>query len=407
MTDMEGMKQIYGSGGISAFFTRKKRLETLFSSRFSDVPDVWFSSSGRVEVIGNHTDHNGGKVIVGAITCDILAAVSGREDGVVEICAEEFHPIKFSLDDLSPKEGERGKSISLARGVAHALSRYGKLRGFRACTHGNIFRGAGVSSSAAFEVLVAEIFNVLSFDGRLTPMQKARAGQYAENVFFGKPCGLLDQGGIALGGLHLMDFQNAEDPIAAPLPPLKNYSLIMTNTGGSHAGLTKHYALIRSEMEAVASFFQKRVLCEVAFPEFLSRIPELRKKFGERAVLRALHFFEENVRVERAANALLHGDKRSFLAQVRKSGESSLSCLQNTHVAGSETQPVVLAMRLSERIVKEGAFRMQGGGFAGTVIAFLPKGEEGKYVHEMSRVFGKENVHRTEIRATGARQLEI
>ena len=357
--------------------------------------------------MGNHTDHNGGKVLVSAISCDVMAAVSPRSDGNVVIASGAYYPIRFSVHDLSVRERERGRSISLVRGILRYLSGLGySFGGFSCVTHSNIFRGAGVSSSAAFEVLIAEIVNELYLGGRLPAMDKARAGMYAENDYFGKPCGLLDQAGIALGGLNEIDFSSRE-PLVAPVPAPEGYRLVLTNTGGSHAKLTNHYADIRREMGEVAAFFHKKYLFELSERDLLEALPELRQKVSDRAVLRAFHFFEENKRVELAARALREGDTALFFEQVLSSGESSLKYLQNCFIPGDTFEPVVIALKLSEKVLRGGAYRMMGGGFTGTVLAFCPAGGEERYSREMARVFGKENVFVTDLRAEGACALSV
>lgn len=374
-------------------------------------PEKFFSSPGRTEIIGNHTDHNGGKVIVAAIDCDILAAVGRREDGVVEICSKGFRPVRFRLSDTSPRRAEAGRSASLARGVAEGIRRrgyrVGKMGGFSAYTESTVFRGAGVSSSAAFEILVAEIFNVLFLDGALSPVDKAEIGHFAENVCFGKPCGLLDQSGVAFGGLNKMDFSDPAKPLVSPLPPLNGYSLVLVNAGGSHSALTKYYADIRREMEETAAFFGKRILREVREEEFLDALPALKGRVSERAILRAAHFFAENRRTDGAADALLRGDVSAFLRLLRESGESSQKYLQNCFVPGSDVQPVNLALWLSSRLLKEGGYRLHGGGFAGTILACVREEEREGYVREMSRVLGKENVFRARVRDSGTAEVGL
>lgn len=403
---MKNIREVYGCDAQTVL-TRAKSLEAFFVSKFGERPKHYISSSGRAEIVGNHTDHNLGKVLVGAISCDILAAVSPRTDGIVEICAEDFQPVRFSVSDLKRQERENHRSSALVRGVLKALSdRQYPIGGFSAVTHSTVFRGAGVSSSAAFEVLIAEIINVLYADGKITPLEAAEAGKFAENVYFGKPCGLLDQTGVALGGMNAVDFYG-ENLRIERVPVLKGYSLVLTNTGGSHAALTGHYAAITEEMKAVASFFQKSVLREVKREEFEAAIPELRKRVSDRAILRATHFYAENERVDRAVEALKRGDKRQFFKQVRSSGSSSLTYLQNAYVAGETSQPLVLGVATASRLVKDGAFRLMGGGFTGTVLAFLPEGGEAQYIAEMGRIFGKENVHLTFIRPCGACEFAI
>ena len=401
---MQGYSELYGGEGARS---RKGRLAAEFKEQFGEAPAYFFSSPGRAEIVGNHTDHNGGKVLVSAISCDVMAAVSPRSDGNVVIASGAYYPIRFSVHDLSVRERERGRSISLVRGILRYLSGLGySFGGFSCVTHSNIFRGAGVSSSAAFEVLIAEIVNELYLGGRLPAMDKARAGMYAENDYFGKPCGLLDQAGIALGGLNEIDFSSRE-PLVAPVPAPEGYRLVLTNTGGSHAKLTNHYADIRREMGEVAAFFHKKYLFELSERDLLEALPELRQKVSDRAVLRAFHFFEENKRVELAARALREGDTALFFEQVLSSGDSSLKYLQNCFIPGDTFEPVVIALKLSEKVLRGGAYRMMGGGFTGTVLAFCPAGGEERYSREMARVFGKENVFVTDLRAEGACALSV
>ena len=401
---MQGYSELYGGEGARS---RKGRLAAEFKEQFGEAPAYFFSSPGRAEIVGNHTDHNGGKVLVSAISCDVMAAVSPRSDGNVVIASGAYYPIRFSVHDLSVRERERGRSISLVRGILRYLSgRSYSFGGFSCVTHSNIFRGAGVSSSAAFEVLIAEIVNELYLGGRLPAMDKARAGMYAENDYFGKPCGLLDQAGIALGGLNEIDFSSRE-PLVTPVPAPEGYRLVLTNTGGSHAKLTNHYADIRREMGEVAAFFHKKYLFELSERDLLEALPELRQKVSDRAVLRAFHFFEENKRVELAARALQEGDTALFFEQVLSSGESSLKYLQNCYIPGDTFEPVVIALKLSEKVLRGGAYRMMGGGFTGTVLAFCPAGGEERYSREMARVFGKENVFVTDLRAEGACALSV
>lgn len=365
-----------------------------------------FSSPGRAEILGNHTDHNHGLVIVAAISCDIVAAVRKRDDGKVKICSEGYPPFVVDLSDTERKPRETGTSVALTRGVARYLQEKGfSLSGFTAYLTSNVFKGAGVSSSAAYEVLIAEIFNALCLDGRLTPFEKAVAAQYAENVYFGKPCGLLDQSGIAIGSLVRIDFADPANPLTQKLGGIDGYNLVITNTGGNHASLTPHYAAIRKEMEAVAAEFGKTVLRDVPYEEFFGRIPELRTKVGGRAVLRALHFYEENERVERAAKALTEKDFSAFLAAVDGSGLSSETRLQNCMVPGETEQSVVLGIEVSRRILKDGAVRVHGGGFAGSVLAVVSERETPSYEKEMAELFGKENVFRADVRPLGTAEL--
>lgn len=392
----------YGKGYEPEKDQRAERLISTFKNTVGAAPQYIFSSPGRAEVLGNHTDHNHGKVIVAAINCDVLCAVSPTTDGKIIVYSEGFKPISLSVNDLKPNQKEYGTSLALVRGVAAKLTEYGyKIGGFTACATSNIFRGAGVSSSAAFEVLIAEIFNMLYLDGKLTPMQKAVVAQYAENVYFGKPCGILDQSGIALGSLSMLDFNSPENPVTRTLTPPDGYTFVLTNTGGDHAKLTEHYAAIRVEMEKVAAFFGKKVLREVDYSDFLDNIPQIRKAVSDRAVLRAFHFFKENERVEKAERALSENDAESFLAQVSGSGESSIAVLQNCYVPAATEQPVVLAIEYSRSIVKNGAFRVHGGGFAGSMLGIIPNDQTEHYVSAMKKVFGESNVFTARVRPTG------
>lgn len=378
-----------------------------FRTVYKREPTHWFSSPGRAEIVGNHTDHQAGKVLVSAISCDMIAAVGLRDDDTVVLASEGYQPIRISVRDTAMREREKGKSIALVRGVLQYLKTCGyRFGGFSAVTQSDIFRGAGVSSSAAFEILIAEIVNCLYLGGTLTAVKKAEAGMYAENRYYGKPCGLLDQCGIALGGLNLIDFSGREPQITA-VPPLQGYRAVITDTGSSHAALTAHYDDIRREMCEIAACFGKNVLGEVEKSDFFERIPALRTAVSDRAVLRSIHFFEECERADRAAQALENGDVCSFLEQVRLSGESSLKYLQNCYVAGERSQPVTLALYLSEHYLKDGAYRMMGGGFAGSVLAFCPESEAQAYYGAMARVFGADHVYFTNFRLFGTTQLKL
>lgn len=398
----------YGDGfDVEELKPRLAKLLNAFRNNEGADADFLFSSSGRAEILGNHTDHNHGKVLVAAISCDIVAAVKKTDDGLIKICSEGYCPIKFSVNDTAIRENEKGSSTALARGVAEAIKNKGyTIGGFTAYLTSNVFKGAGVSSSAAFEVLVAEIFNDLYLGGKLTAVEKAIISQFSENVYFGKPCGLLDQSGIAIGSLSYLDFKNPTSPEIAKYDMLKGYTLVITNTGGDHASLTAHYAAIRTEMEAVASVFGKKVLREVDYQDFLQNIAMVKAKVSDRAVLRAMHFFEENLRVEKACEALKEGNAKEFLNAVNESGLSSLVRLQNCSVPGEVSQPVILGIELSRSIIKDGAVRVHGGGFAGSILAIVSVEERENYVEKMQRVFGDGNVFTAYVRPTGAQKMQ-
>ena len=397
----------YGEGfDVDLLRPRLAKLLNAFRNNEGCDADFLFSSPGRAEILGNHTDHNHGKVLVASISCDIVAAVKKTDDNTVKICSEGYSPIKFTVDDTSAKSSELGTSIALARGVAEAIKKRGlKIGGFTAYLTSNVFKGAGVSSSAAFEVLVCEIFNDLYLDGCLSPVDKAVISQFSENIYFGKPCGLLDQSGIAIGSLSYLDFKTPTSPEIAKFDMPKGYTLVITNTGGDHATLTPHYAAIRSEMEAVAGCFGKKVLREVDYQDFLQNVNTVRERVNDRAVLRAMHFFEENQRVERACNALEKGDAREFLNAVNESGLSSLIRLQNCSVPAELSQPVILGIELSRSIIKDGAVRVHGGGFAGSILAIVNSNEAEGYASSMKKVFGDDNVFTAHVRPTGTAKM--
>ena len=403
------LKLLYGDNCNEKFFTdRLNNLKAEFLKEENHSPERVYSSSGRAEVLGNHTDHNHGKVMVAAISCDVLACVSKRADGKIKVVSDGYAPITVSLNDLEKRDGEAGTSAALVRGVANAIKQKGlDFGGFTAHCTSNVFKGAGVSSSAAFEVLIAEIINDLYLGGKLSPVEKAVVSQYAENVYFGKPCGLLDQSGIAIGSLTKLDFKTPTNPVIEKLPKIKGYSFVITNTGGDHAKLTPHYAAIRTEMNEVAAFFGKEVLRDVSPDEFTESIHLLKNKVSGRAILRAMHFFDENDRVDTAEKAVKTGDAATFLDCVNKSGLSSLTLLQNCHVPADEAQPVVLGIETSRRIIKDGAVRVHGGGFAGSILAVVSENETDGYIAFMKKIFGDENVFRAEIRTPGTTRIDV
>ncbi len=401
------LSDYYGAGvDTKAATERIEKLKNTFEKFEKRAPEHIFSSSGRAEVLGNHTDHNHGLVLVAAISCDILAAVSKRDDGIIKICSEGYAPFTVDVNDVEVKAKEKGTSVALTRGVVAGIKNRGlSVGGFTAYLNSTVFGGAGVSSSAAYEVLIAEILNALYLDGKLNAVDKAVISQYAENVYFGKPCGLLDQSGIAIGSLSKLDFLVPTEPEIEKLSMIDGYALVITNTGGSHAALTEHYAAIRSEMEAVAAYFGKKVLRDVPEEEFYAKIKDVSEKISGRAALRAMHFYDENKRVIKAADALKNGDKAGFLAAVNGSGLSSLVRLQNCLVPGETEQRVVLGIELSREIIKDGAVRVHGGGFAGSILAIVADGEVGNYTAKMAEVFGKENVFTARVRPLGTAEL--
>lgn len=391
----------YGEGYDKRLEARAKALYERFVSGEGADPEFVFSSPGRAEILGNHTDHNHGKVMVAAINCDILCFASPAADKI-RLFSEGYSPIEIDFSDLSVVKSEYGTSRALVKGVCRALKDRGySFGGFTAYMSSEIFKGAGVSSSAAYEVLICEIINVMYLNGELTPVQKAIISQYSENVYFGKPCGLLDQSGIAIGSLSRLDFLTPEQPQIRKLSAPNGYTLVITNTGGDHAKLTAHYAAIREEMQQIAAYFGKTVLREVPYEQFLDSVKVIKGEFSSRAVMRAMHFYNENARVEKAEAALDNDNVSEFLGCVAASGESSMSVLQNCYVPGSTEQPVALAIEYSKLITKKSVFRVHGGGFAGSVLGFVENGELEAYVQKMGEVFGSANVFKARVRPIG------
>lgn len=374
----------------------------------ADVPCALLSASGRTELSGNHTDHQHGCVLCAAVTLDMTAAVSPRGDMRVNVFSEDFGEIRVNLSVLSPLEGEKGSSNALIRGIAKAMTdKGGELRGFDAYIRSNVPQGSGLSSSAAYEVLIGAIFNELFCGGSFSPTELAIFGQYAENVYFGKPCGLMDQMASALGGVVFIDFENPKEPKAKALEfnfEGAGYSLCITNSGGSHADLTGDYAAITEEMRGVSQFFGKTVLREVEEKSFCNSLAELRKTVSDRAVLRAMHFFEENKRVQQQYSALNEGKTEEYLKLMNQSGHSSEMRLQNIFPTcdGGE-RSLSLALSLSERFLGgEGACRVHGGGFAGTIQAFVPNARALEYKKTMDSVFGSDACCIMAVRPVGA-----
>lgn len=401
------LKLLYGpNADLNYYEDRIEALKRTFIENEGVTPDSLFSSSGRAEILGNHTDHNHGLVMVASISCDVIAWVKATNDSIVKVCSEGYPPVIVDITDLEVKKEEYGLSDALVRGVAKAIIDRGyNIKGFTAYTTSSIFKGAGVSSSAAFEVLVSEIFNSLYLNGALNAVDRAVISQFAENVYFGKPCGLLDQSGISIGSLVKLDFNTPTKPVISQLNAPEGYTLVITNTGGDHASLTEHYAAIRKEMESIAEYFCKKVLRDVPYEEFLTKIPTLKRHFSGRAILRAIHFYNENERVLQAEKALSEGNVKEFLNAVNGSGLSSLVLLQNCMVPADVMQPVVLGIEYSRQIIKDGAVRVHGGGFAGSILAFVNDNEVDGYVSSMKKLFGNDNVFKASIRKVGTTKI--
>ena len=368
---------------------RLLRLVEQFCRQYGDREKVRiFSAPGRTELGGNHTDHQHGRVLAAAVTLDKLAIVAPQEAGPVEI-GSASHPLPpMDWRDLSHYPAERGHSPSMIRGIFAGLQQEGYAAGgFAAVTDSAVPTGSGLSSSAAFELLLGQIQNALYNEGAIPPVALARIGQYAENEYFGKPCGLMDQTASAVGSAVSIDFLCPETPIVERIPcdfARWGMTLYVVNTGGSHADLTEDYAAIPREMKAVAEQFGCRVLREVDPVEFYARLPDLRRKVSDRAILRAMHFFEENERVPRMAATLQQPTAEEYLLEMQKSGESSYQKLQNIYPENPNERGLALALALCEReLMGCGGWRVHGGGFAGTVQALVPKEREESFRQTM------------------------
>ncbi len=366
-----------------------------------------FSAPGRTEVGGNHTDHQRGRVLAAAVNLDVIAVVSANEQNVIRIKSEGYDMDEVDLACLAPNPSERGGSASLIRGIAARFYALGyRVGGFEAYTTSDVLSGSGLSSSAAFEVLVGTILNHLYNEGKIPPVVIAQIGQYAENEFFGKPCGLMDQTASAVGGFVSIDFADPVCPVIHQVTfdlASSGYALCIVNTGGSHADLTADYAAVPAEMKAVAARFGKQQLREVPEDAFYAQIGALRDTVNDRAILRAIHFYNDNTRVTLQAKALEDGDVEQFLRLVTASGRSSFEYLQNVYSPKyPEQQGISLALSLSERVLgAHGAWRVHGGGFAGTVQAFVPYNLLATYKQQMERVFGVDACHVLSVRPVG------
>lgn len=372
-----------------------KKYTELFSNSEDYDDDVCIiSAPGRTEVCGNHTDHQRGEVLAASINDDAIAIVGSGNS--VNIMSEGYPMISFSIDDISKNDNEEGTTVALIKGVLAGCRDKGfSIGGFNAYITSDVLGGSGLSSSAAFETVIGNVISNLYNDGKIDAVTIARIGQYAENHYFGKPCGLMDQMACSVGGLCHIDFASPEEPIIESIDVSLDeygYSLCITDTKGSHADLTPDYAAVPAEMKSIASYFGKNVLKELNENDVLENINSLREKYGDRAVLRAFHFYEENIRVKTAAEALKNHDFNSFLDNISKSGNSSYKYLQNVFTTHDIThQNVSIALCISEMVLGDegGVARVHGGGFAGTIQAFVKNEFVSKYKDSMDSVFGE------------------
>ncbi len=401
---------------VPQLFLRQEERQVLdagFSAAFGSTPTRYFSAPGRTEIGGNHTDHQRGRVLAAAVNLDTKAAV--RPNGLQEIRIQsKGYPMSVvSLDALTPQQSEINATPALIRGVAARFQELGcHVGGFDAYCESTVLPGSGLSSSAAFEVLIGTIINGLFFDGKVSQPEIAQIGQYAENVFFGKPCGLMDQTASAVGNLVTIDFFHKGHPEITPVDfdfSSCGHALCIIDSQASHANLTDEYAAIPGEIRAVCACFGKEVLTEIPEEDFYAAIPTLRQKCGDRAVLRAVHFYQDNARVPMEVDALQKGDFDRFLALVKESGESSWMYLQNVIPAGyKEHQDVAVALALCGHYLQgRGAFRVHGGGFAGTVQAFVPMDLLESFRAGIDSALGSGACHVLSIRPQGGVEMVV
>ena len=353
-------------------------LNTGFRNAFGCEPERYFSAPGRTEIGGNHTDHQRGRVLAGAVNLDTVAAVKVNGTSMIRVLSQGYPLCQVDLHSLEPVEGEKNTTAALIRGVAARFFQLGcQVEGFDAYCRSTVLPGSGLSSSAAFEVLMGTIVNALFFHGSVSQPEIAMIGRYAENVYFGKPCGLMDQTASAVGGMVTIDFAQKDHPVIEPLDfdfASCGHALCIIDSGADHADLTDEYAAVTLEYRALCDHFGKEVLTQVPEEDFYAAIPELRKLCGDRAVMRGIHQYAENKRVQQQVQALRSGDFESFLSLVKESGYSSYMYLQNVIPAGYvQQQDMAVALGLCQHYLQgRGAFRVHGGGFAGTVQAFVP-----------------------------------
>lgn len=392
------------------------RFEELYGEALAEGTEVrLFSVPGRSEISGNHTDHNHGKVLAASISLDIIAVAA--KNGKNEICvkSEGFDEDTVSLDDVKTvRPGEVFKASAIIRGMCDGFAGNGRtIGGFVAYTTSNVLKGSGLSSSAAFEVMVGNLLNHLYNDGKADAVEIAKLAQYAENVHFGKPCGLMDQTACAVGGFVAIDFKDPKNPVVEKLPfdlDAVGLSLCIVNTGGNHADLNEDYASVPADMKKTAAFLGVSVLAETTKENLLAHAASVRKELGDRCFMRALHFFNENERVSRQRDALETGNLAAFLDGVKRSGLSSATLLQNVYtVKNVNEQGLTVALALAGEVldgVPDSAYRVHGGGFAGTIQAFVPNSLVGAFAEAEEAVFGAGSVYVLSVRGYGATALD-
>ena len=390
----------------------KTALDAGFAACFGGAPERYFSAPGRTEISGNHTDHQRGRVLAGAVNLDTVAAVKVNGTDVIRIQSKGHPMCEVSVKELEPVASEINSTPALIRGVAARFAQLGcEVKGFDAYCESTVLPGSGLSSSAAYEVLIGTIINHLFFGGKVSQPEVAMIGQYAENVFFGKPCGLMDQTASAVGGLVTIDFADKDHPDIRPVKfdfATCCHALCIIDTRADHADLTDEYAAVPGELKAICAHFGKEVTTEIGEEEFYAAIPALREKCGDRAVMRAIHEYNENRRVPQQVAALEQGDFDTFLRLTKESGFSSWMYLQNVIPAGYvKQQAMAVALGLCEHyLMGRGAYRVHGGGFAGTVQAFVPNDILDSFVKGIDAALGEGACHVLSIRPQGGVEME-
>lgn len=408
------LEEIYPESAVTAQRERYEKSAEEFRSIFGDSDQLrYFSAPGRTEVGGNHTDHNHGKVLAASVNLDVIAVVEPTDDNIIKIKSEGFPEDSVDISDLSVHENEKNSSAALIRGVAGGFKNNGlNIGGFRAYTTSNVMKGSGLSSSAAFEVLIGNILSGIYNAGSISAVKIAQIAQYAENEYFGKPSGLMDQMASSVGGFVAIDFKNTQAPIIENIPvdfSSYGHALCIIDTKADHADLTDEYAAIPREMKAIAGYFSAECLREISRADVILNMGILRQKYGDRAVLRALHFFEENERVDKLAHSLRHQHFDDFLSSINESGNSSYKYLQNIFAVSDYThQAVGIALNVAEHaLARKGACRVHGGGFAGTIQAFVPQDILKSFIVDIEKVFDAGSCHVLSIRPVGGTEVQL
>lgn len=409
------LTQVYGSDRLESAKSRCTEVTEGFRQTFGYSAQALFSAPGRTELGGNHTDHQRGCVLAAAVDLDILAAAAVTGSGAIRVLSQGYPMTEVSLRKLTPQEGEKNTSAALIRGVASRMQEMGcalRGRGLDVYMTSTVPKGSGLSSSAAFEVLLGTMLNELLWERHCTPVELAQIGQYAENVFFGKPCGLMDQTASAVGNIIGIDFADPAHPKIQPVAfdfASCGYSLCIIDSGASHSDLTDCYAAITNELKAVCSVFGKEALRDVPEDEFYARLGEVRQAAGDRAVLRAIHVYEDNKRVRLQLRALENDNFPAFLEYVKESGDSSWMYLQNVIPEGrTARQEVAFALALAKHLLGgHGACRVHGGGFAGTIQAFVPNEQLEEFRGGIEAVLGEGSCHVLSIRPEGGILAEV